>query len=106
MPISRENRLGTCEVRLAKPKQKAAKWEPANKDVVAPYVFLLKDAGLRRSHFDRVLAELAANKSAKRAELLSIASQYCGFPLRPRSRNDSLAVIKTRFEELVRFEGK
>jgi hypothetical protein len=71
--------------------------------VVAPYVFLLKDAGLRRLHFDRVFAELRADKSATKSELLTIASQYCGFSLRPRSRNDSLNVIKTRFEELVRF---
>ncbi len=92
---------------MAKPKQpRTSKFVPARVDLVASYVFRLKAAGLRIPHFDMVFAELAADKSAKKSEVLSIASRYIGYPLRPRSRDEALNVIKTRFVEMLRFERK
>jgi hypothetical protein len=90
---------------VAKRKQaKAKKVWPTSETVVAPYLALFKAAGMRPSEFDAVFAALSADKAAKTAEVLAIASGFVGFPVHPRTRDGALEVIKRKFVEQLRFE--
>jgi hypothetical protein len=74
--------------------------------VVDGYVTRLRKAGLQRGDFEAVVADLTGDKSARKSEVISIASKYVGVSLGSRSRKDALEVIRKRFVELVRFERK
>jgi hypothetical protein len=87
-------------------KSKTPKTVSDGGNLVATYVSRLKAAGLQKSTFDEVFAALAADKLAKKGDVLTIASAYVGISLRARSRKDSLNMIEKKFVELVRFEEK
>src|ERR1700680_3820330 len=94
------------DARQAVAKRKQAK-APSTRDAgVHAYVNRLKSVGLRRPEFEAVVADLTADKSARKSEVVGIASQYVGVSLRSRSRGDALKVIEKRFLELARFERK
>jgi hypothetical protein len=74
--------------------------------LVDAYINRLKAVGLQRREFETVVAELAADKRARKNELLEIASKYVGVRLALRSRSEAMRTIEKRFVELVRFERK
>jgi hypothetical protein len=76
--------------------------ESLRKSVVDGYVTRLKDAGLQRQRFDVVVADLVADKSARKVEVSSIATRYVGVPLTLKSKAAAIQIIRATFIDLVR----
>jgi hypothetical protein len=72
------------------------------KSVVDGDVARLKDAGLQRQRFDAVVADLMADKSARKIEVSSIARLYVGAPLALKSKAAAIQIIRSTFVDLVR----
>lgn len=57
----------------------------------------LQSAGLNEPEFLKILDEIAADKSIKKADLLKIAQAYVGYADKKASADKLISAIKTRF---------
>ncbi len=86
-------------------KRAQAQVKAINRPLVDRYLDRLRKAGSTRSDFDTVVAHLAADKTARKAEVVCIASEYLGTSLRSKhTKLDAVQIIRKRFVELVRSQ--
>lgn len=90
-------------MRQAVAKRSQAKRAPINADVVDRYLARLRSAGVCTAEFASVISELEADKTARKSEILSIASKYVG-PAPLRSKGAALEAIRKKFVQIVRVE--
>ena len=76
----------------------------ARTEAVDAYVQRLKNVVLDRAQFEAGMADLAADKAARKIEVLNIASGYLGIDVKPRARAVALELIRKKFVALVRFD--
>jgi hypothetical protein len=79
---------------------------PARSDVIDAYIRRLEIAALQEAEFNKVISDLAADKMARKAELLNIAAKYVGVAQNLQSRKVAIEAIEKRFVELLRFKRK
>jgi hypothetical protein len=86
----------------AKAPRSSSKASPPRTELVDVYVNRLKAAGSQKQAFDKVVADLQADKEARKVERLSIAKRYVGARLSAKA--NPLTEIKRRFVEQARFD--
>jgi hypothetical protein len=83
-----------------------AKAAPADPVLVSRYAAALAAAGMSRSDFENVLAELKEDEDVRANDVIAIAVAYRGGGTRPRSKTHAMELIEKRFVEIVRDAKK